>query len=152
LIKPLTSFRFIAAFAVFASHLFYLESFNDTKWIFENIFYEGYLGVTFFFILSGFILTYNYYNKFDELNKTKVKSFLKARIARIYPVYVLTFLIAIPLSIVGILKEPLTSFFVALINLLMLQSFVPISKVYFSYNAPSWSISNEMFFLYYFLF
>ncbi|WP_391120056.1 acyltransferase family protein [Psychrobacillus sp. L3] len=146
MIKPLTSFRFFAALAVFVSHLSFLGNFNETKWIFENIFYEGYLGVTFFFILSGFILTYNYHEKFNEINIAKIKGFLKARIARIYPVYLLTFVIAIPLSLGMIFKEPLIYFSVAIVNLLMLQSFIPVSGVYFSYNGPSWSISDEMFF------
>ena len=146
MIKPLTSFRFFAALAVFLSHLTFLSNFNETEWIFEKIFYEGYLGVTFFFILSGFILTYNYHEKFDEINKEKIKGFLKARIARIYPVYLLTFVIAIPLSIGVILKEPLIYLVVGIINLLMLQSFIPVPSVYFSFNGPSWSISVEMFF------
>lgn len=146
MIKPLTSFRFFAALAVFVSHLAYLSNFNETEWIFEKFFYEGYLGVTFFFILSGFILTYNYYEKFNEINIEKIKVFYKARIARIYPVYLLTFVIAIPLSIGGILKEPLNYLGVGIINLSMLQSFIPVPSVYFSFNGPAWSISVEMFF------
>jgi len=60
MIKPLTSFRFFAALFVFLSHLSLFKEFEETEWLFENILYEGYLGVTFFFILSGFILTFNY--------------------------------------------------------------------------------------------
>lgn len=31
-------------------------------------------------------------------------------------------------------------------NVLLIQSFIPIKEVYFSFNAPSWSISDELFF------
>lgn len=62
MIKPLTSLRFIFAFMVFASHLGFLnksES-NVLHWVYDSVFHEGYIGVSFFFILSGFILAYNY--------------------------------------------------------------------------------------------
>lgn len=146
MIKPLTSFRFIAALAVFGSHLFILQSFEQTKWLFDRILYEGYLGVTFFFILSGFILTYNYYDKIKSLDKSMIKKFYKARIFRIYPVYILTFLISIPIALYNYAEIPLKALVMAIINLGMFQSFVPIKSVYFSFNAPSWSISDEMFF------
>ena len=45
-----------------------------------------------------------------------------------------------------IFNDPLFYIGVALLNIFMLQSYVPIQDVYFSYNAPSWSISNELFF------
>lgn len=147
MIKTLTSLRFFAALTVFSSHLFILQNFNETKWIFERIFYEGYLGVTFFFILSGFILTYSYYEKFKIFTKETYKNFMVARIARIYPVYILTFsLTLIPYILDHINLNPLLLILTGLINVGMLQSFVPISGVYFSFNSPAWSISNEMFF------
>ena len=47
----------------------------------------------FFFILSGFIITYNYEEKLLEKTTTK-RTFWVARIARIYPLHLLTLLIA----------------------------------------------------------
>lgn len=56
-IKPLTSFRFVFAILVFASHLdFVRNASSEMMWLFDNVFYEGYIGVTFFFVLSGFKL------------------------------------------------------------------------------------------------
>jgi peptidoglycan/LPS O-acetylase OafA/YrhL len=49
-IKPLASLRFLFALCVFLSHYAIGE---------KPIFYEGYIGVEFFFILSGFIISYN---------------------------------------------------------------------------------------------
>ncbi|MFA7446480.1 MAG: acyltransferase [Flavobacteriaceae bacterium] len=146
-IKPLTSLRFVFAFMVFVSHLSFLKTSGSEhlKWLYEHIFYEGYIGVSFFFILSGFILSYNYQELFSRENYPKLKFYI-ARIARIYPVHLLTLTMAIPLSW-HILSENIGIwFFRFFANLTLVQSFIPIKAVYFSFNGPSWSIVNEMFF------
>jgi hypothetical protein len=60
MIKPLTTLLF--AFMIFVHHMtFFGKSKSSTlRWIHESILKEGYIGVSFFFILSGFILAYNY--------------------------------------------------------------------------------------------
>ena len=142
MIKPLTSLRFFFAFFVFLSHLTFANTDNNLlQWLQRNVFFEGYLGVSFFFILSGFVLAYSYKEKFLEEKITK-KSFYLARFARIYPLHFITLILAVPIiyfhNSLGI-----SSFF---INLFLLQSFIPKENLFFSFNAPAWSISNEMFF------
>jgi peptidoglycan/LPS O-acetylase OafA/YrhL len=85
---PLTSLRLFLALWVLCRHWFYVY---DSGVQFFNIgfttpfFDRGYLGVDGFFILSGFILAYNYApTPGRPLDR---KAFLVARIARIYPVY-----------------------------------------------------------------
>lgn len=63
----------------------------------SSFFKEGFVGVSFFFVLSGFIIAYNYQKKLSESKMTK-RSFWVARIARIYPLHVLTLLIAAALG------------------------------------------------------
>ena len=116
------------------------------QWLSARVFSEGYAGVTFFFVLSGFILTYNYYDRLATLDRREIKSFFVARFARIYPVHFLTFLISLPLVWDLLFRFPFTSFVKAVLSLLVLQSFVPIYSVYFCYNMPSWSLSDEFFF------
>lgn len=137
MIKPLTSLRFFFAFCVFLSHLSYLKTDKRYEDIFNNVFSEGFLGVSFFFILSGFILSLNYREKFKNKAIT-LKKFYIARFARIYPLYFLTILAAIP----GLYS----TFKILLYNVFLVQSYIPDQKYFFSYNAPSWSISDEMFF------
>jgi peptidoglycan/LPS O-acetylase OafA/YrhL len=93
-------------------------------------------GVSFFFVLSGFIIAYAY-PKLDS--KGAVFSFLAARIARIWPAHFVALLL-----VVALFQLPLDRTFVA--NALLLHAWVPSSLWYFSYNAPSWSISTECFF------
>ncbi len=143
MIKPLTSLRFFFAFMVFLHHLWFLLDENQFLHdLYDNVLKEGFIGVSFFFILSGFVLSYNYYDKFIN-GETKFRQFSLARIARIYPLHLLTLLIAIPLSLGENAISWGTKF---MLHLFLLQSFVPSGDTYFFFNSVSWSISNEMFF------
>lgn len=148
MIKPLTSLRFFFAFMVFLSHIDFSSVEKHSLDQSFNLFYfeEGYIGVSFFFLLSGFILAYNYKQKLLHNLVTK-KEFWIFRFARIYPLHLLTLLLAIPLTIKfmfatswlhGIMKFGL--------NILLMQSFVPYTDFYFSLNDLSWSLSCEFFF------
>ena len=148
MIKPLTSLRFFFAFMVFLSHMEFSSVEAQTFNLSFDIFYfsEGYIGVSFFFILSGFILAFNYKQKFLE-GKVSVKQFWVARVARIYPLHVLTFILVLPITIKFILSQSVSiGILKFLCNILLLQSFVPNADFYFSFNALSWSLSCEMFF------
>lgn len=147
MIKPLTSLRFIFALLVFLSHTgSYLIDNENYKWFYDKFLYEGYLGVSFFFILSGFILALNYKDKF-LLEQTNSIKFWIARVTRICPLYFLTFLISIPVSINFLVQAKLlTIVSVTFSHLFILHSFIPFKVFYFNFNSPSWSISNEMFF------
>jgi len=147
MIKPLTSLRFFFAFFVFLSHTGnYLKNDDGLTYLYTSFFKEGYLGVSFFFILSGFILAYNYQNKFLE-NKITKKNFYIARLARIYPLHLLTLLLSLPLAHNLLFNaNPITVVVVLLSHLTLIQSFFPMEVFYFNLNGPSWSISNEMFF------
>jgi len=138
MIKSLTSFRLFFAVLVFFSHLSFLKNNIKYSQVYEDYFAEGFLGVSFFFILSGFILAYSYQEKLLT-RKVSFRKFFVARVARIYPMHLLTLLIALPLSY--------STFFPNIVyNFFLIQSFVPDESVFFSFNAPSWSISDEMFF------
>lgn len=147
MIKPLTSLRFIFSFMVFASHLDFLEKseLKNLSWFYYSIFQEGYIGVSFFFILSGFILAYNYQDGILKKQKSK-KTFYQARFARIFPLHILTLIISIPLTYRLFIENKSLWLGQAVTNLFLTQSYFPIKSIYFSFNAPSWSISNEMFF------
>ena len=128
MIDVLTSFRFIAAFFVFLHH-----TINSGKGFGER-------GVTYFFILSGFILAYRYYDKFyKRLEAKDVLSFYSSRVSRIYPIHLLTFFMAILFSMIAPSHFYLHN---APANLLLMQSLFP--KDIFTYNPASWSLSVEM--------
>src|SRR5260370_23164286 len=89
-IDSLTGLRFIAASLVFLCHT---HSSSNLP-IFMRIFvFSGYNGVTLFFILSGFVLCYNYYDAFKNQFPPPHKSFFLANFARIYPLHFLVLLL-----------------------------------------------------------
>jgi peptidoglycan/LPS O-acetylase OafA/YrhL len=118
---------------------------------------EGFIGVSFFFILSGFILSLNYDEKLLT-RKVTFREFWVARIARVYPLHLFTLLLAVLLGISA--TETISDFFIDpapsvvtfLSNATLIQSFIPDAAYFFSYNTPSWSISDEMFFYFAFPF
>ncbi|PSB21089.1 hypothetical protein C7B61_01670 [filamentous cyanobacterium CCP1] len=52
----------------------------------------GHVGITLFFVLSGFVIAYNYAPRFQSLRTGSYLKFLWQRLARIYPVHVATLL------------------------------------------------------------
>jgi len=101
----------------------------------------GYSGVSFFFILSGFILTYSHATEW-ELGRGDAKRFWVARFARIYPVYLLSMLFAGYLGFQFFRKPVHILAYIA--DLLMVQSW-SVRMVNF-FHVTAWTISVEMFF------
>lgn len=110
--------------------------------------FEGWLldnGVSLFFVLSGFILTY-VYPSLDT--RIAVWRFWVARIARIWPAHIATLGLCYLLldgdpSRYGIGFDTLA---LGLANILLVHAWIPYVESFFSYNNVSWSISTEAFF------
>ena len=96
--------------------------------------------MSFFFILSGFILVY-VYPSLDRVSD--IRRFWVARFARLWPVHFAAFLL-----LVVLLHKNLS--WRALLNLAMINSWIPFTRCYMSYNWVSWAIATE--FAFYLLF
>ena len=136
-LEQLTGLRYFAALLVFLSHL----TWGGTNTHLATIFGSGYVGVSFFFLLSGFVLSYSYQEKILDHSLSFFK-YVLLRLARLSPLHFLT---ALPFVLFALYKSDL-SFFKLALSIFYLQSWIPSSNYYFSFNAPSWSLSNEMFF------
>lgn len=138
-LEQLTFTRFIAAMAIVIFHFgsgFYPFNFEEISFIVGR----ANLGVSYFFILSGFIMVVAY-NSSGHIN---TGSYLRNRFARIYPVF---FLSIILLFLHTYFFDPNFSWGIAkhaLLNLSLLQAWIP-SKVML-FNGPAWSLSVEVFF------
>lgn len=136
-ISQITFTRFVAAMAIVISH------FNKDLFLYKirfiaDIFLRANVGVSYFFILSGFIMIIAYHRK----EKIGYRDFYRNRVARIYPLYV-----------VGLLLYFVTryydfSFYKTFLYLSGVQSWIPGKALIL--NFPGWSISVE--FLFYLLF
>lgn len=140
MIHSLTSLRLIFALMVFASHCNMISVCFDVP-----VLTEGYVGVSFFFVLSGFVISYSYDERF-RLRAVSAKEFWVARIARIYPLHVLMLLVAAALGTCTLANGFFywVRHFVA--NLFLCQAYIPDSDYYFSFNSPSWSLCCEQLF------
>src|SRR5262245_36021055 len=146
-LPALTALRFLAAAAVLNLHLVAHMPADPLGWV--DQFWWGTAGVTFFFMLSGFILTYNYHDRFRTLKRRGVRDFYAARFARIWPVHLLAFLLLLPLCTDGQLLLSggyMKVRWKAAANLTLTQSFIPSEPWHVAFNSPSWSLSAEWFF------
>jgi peptidoglycan/LPS O-acetylase OafA/YrhL len=100
----------------------------------------GYVFVSFFFLISGFILAYNYA---DRPEPVKAIDFWVARFSRLYPVYLLTLLISIPMLLTEHQVRGAQSFWIgAIATPLLLQGFFPTIATF--WMTVSWTLSCEV--------
>ncbi|MGW0481088.1 acyltransferase family protein [Nonomuraea sp. NPDC003214] len=149
-LPALTGLRIIAALLVFMSHVVYpMTSGNQNPatpysddgitqtlvWLF---FPGGYIGVSFFFILSGFVITWSWQPG------GRATSFWRRRAVKILPNHAVTWGLAMLLFAASF--TPLWG----LPNLFLVNSFSPDPNLWGGANMPAWSLSSEM--LFYLLF
>ena len=148
-LPALTSLRFFAAFHVVMFHLYTMHILEGGGF-YRKLASVGYVGVSLFFVLSGFILVYTYAGR--EWTKGE---FWRARFARIYPAYLFSLVITGPsfFYVCIKLKDMDIPFFAwfkthlavcATLVPLLLQAWVPNAAL--AWNAPAWSLSVEAFF------
>jgi peptidoglycan/LPS O-acetylase OafA/YrhL len=141
-INALTGLRGIAASWVLIYHSYRLTEDLDAAARAPMAFLgaAGYLGVDIFFVLSGFVIAYNYAHKDLHTSWSQYGSYLWKRLARLYPVHIAAlvfFAVTLPLheansdqSLLGLVK-----------TLTLTHAWdLPVPKIW---AAPSWSISAE---------
>ena len=136
-LKCYQGLRGIAFLLIFVSHCTFSINAQGTN----STAYFGAFGVSLFIALSGFLTVYNHY----ETDDLSVKKQITKTIKKVYPLHLLTFLIAIPFSIKELIKPSINAWIKFFINLSLIQSWIPKSSVYFSYNAVSWYLSTYLF-------
>ncbi len=105
----------------------------------------GAVAVSVFFILSGFILSYNYLDHDFRQGETR-RGFWIARFARIYPVYLFGLILAAPkfFSGLSVSQDPVGSGLKVVAAVTLTQAWIPDFAL--AWNAPGWSLSTEAFF------
>jgi len=131
-LDSLTGLRFYAAFAVLLCHA--VPRFAPIP-VLSELAEIGAVGVGFFFVLSGFILAWTW------RPTDRKRDFWVKRFARIYPLHLMTLLVAVLLS-AGVGAYNWTS---VVLSVPLLQAWGP-EFWRAGGNGPSWSLSVEMFF------
>jgi peptidoglycan/LPS O-acetylase OafA/YrhL len=145
-LPAITSLRFFAAFHVALFHMNEMGAITGPAWL-KGFAAIGYVGVSFFFVLSGFILVYTYADRDIVWGE-----FWQTRFARIYPAYLFSLVLSFPFFYFGALKMHVPFFafaeqhfaLSAVLVVLLLQAWLPPAAL--AWNAVAWSLSVEAFF------
>ena len=130
MIKSFTSLRGIFILFIFFHHCLDLYPGGGT------------LAVAFFFILGGFGLTLGYKDRVMS-SLFNIRQYFTKRVIKFYPLHLVCLLAALPLALPSFsVKQVL----VLVINAALLQSWIPIKGVNFSFNGVSWYLADTMFF------
>jgi peptidoglycan/LPS O-acetylase OafA/YrhL len=149
-LEALSAIRFFAAFSI---ALYHFGCFNGLCWAPHQVRYLaslGYVAVTFFFVLSGFVLVYRYAK--TGLN---LQQFWRRRLVRIYPLYLFSLMLSAQIffgRVANLGNEvPFLTWFsqhlgsTVVLVLSMCQAWVPLAAL--AWNGPAWFISDLIFFL-----
>ena len=153
-IPALTGLRFVAAFSVLVSHsigaLIHFPGRAPDWYIFLSCLSS--IGMPLFFVLSGFVIHYNYSNLIERRGFHEVANFFIARFARLYPLFVMCLLFDLSFK-AGYVQFPANTWNVIPFYLTLTQSwlYVPFDNhsLIFQFGLMpqvSWSISTEWFF------
>lgn len=138
-LDQLTFTRYIAALTVVFFH-FGQQAFPATHAWWHPVVTAGPIAVSFFFVLSGFIMAVAYYQPQAQAFQFNKGKYWLARFARIYPVYLLALVLMILANLKTDGRDPLAIG----LSLSMLQAWIPGYAMVL--NSPGWSLSVEALF------
>ena len=142
-LRALTGVRGIAAWFVVLYHI--RLSISGLPTGLRDIFAKGYLAVDFFFLLSGFVIWLTWSDRLRTGGRASIPRFLQKRIARIWPLHLVTLGGAVALAL--LLRatgrsDPQFVFPELPLHILLLQNWG--FTHHLAWNDPAWSISAEL--------
>jgi peptidoglycan/LPS O-acetylase OafA/YrhL len=139
-LPALTGLRAFAALNIVFFH------FSNPKWFgpFAPIVDNGYTSVSFFLLLSGFVLAYNYSERAQQ-GKLSTREFWIARLSRLYPVYLFALLMSTGMLMQEWHARSHAQFAAGVaLTPLLLQGWSPSLSTF--WNTPAWTMCTEAFF------
>ena len=143
-LNALTGLRSFAAINIVFFH------FSNPQWFgfLAPVVNAGYASVSFFILLSGFVLGYKYADRARDGQLDRVR-FWKARFTRLYPIYLLSLLLSWRMVAVEYRAHTHAMFWTGMVlSPLLLQGWIPSIATFL--NTPAWTMPAESF--YYVLF
>ncbi len=151
-LRALNGLRFFAAMAIVCFHYApSAQSYACLPGFVHSWVLSGPIALPFFYILSGFVLSHSHLARLPQSAEAR-RSFWLARVARLYPVYLVALFLFLPMACLKYLHHgppdgPREFWLGGGLSLVALQAWTPLSQ---TWNGPAWSLSVEAFF--YFLF
>lgn len=157
-LPALTGIRFFAIFHIFLFHLWsiydmdkpegferLIASFDGLPEVVVTFLSHGWMSTSFFFLLSGFILSYLYWSPDGSLATDK-KRFWLMRLSRLYPIHIIALLITVPLTLPMLLGQDMglgRVILSGLATLTLTQAWYPPWVPVWSW--PTWALSALVF-------
>lgn len=144
-ILQLEGMRFIMCCIIMMSHFEFLKESNLVGEIYEKFFHNATMAVDYFFMLSGFGICLSK-KRFDRTLKGRL-NFAINKVKKIYPIYIISLIIAIPISVCILLdydvffKALLKIIFLFGIDLSLLQSLFGMTYFSHAINGVCWFMS-----------
>ncbi|MER7763281.1 acyltransferase [Streptomyces sp. NPDC097619] len=141
LLPSLTSLRFFVAVTIFLFHATGYVLFTSPqvgKNLLDLVTMGGWAGMSFFFMLSGFVLTW------VSRPGDSTLTFWRRRLVRVFPNHLLMFGVTAILgaTVLGAVFDGTAAVF----NVLLLQAWSPDLNIRIGFNSVSWSLSAELLF------
>ena len=143
-LDALTGIRGIAAWAVVFYHIRGSLTALMPQWMIGWM-SRGYLAVDLFFVLSGFVIWYNYAERIATGGQRAVRLFLWRRFARVWPLHgaVLGAFVALALMLAATGRDTAAYPWAELpLHVLLIQNWGLTDDL--AWNHPAWSISTEL--------
>ncbi len=157
-LDALTGLRYIAALTILLAHTSHIlphDQFPKYTAIMGNLWL---IGMPLFFVLSGFLMTYNYTAQFQKSWFLTTWKFYAARIARIYPVYLIALFLSLgymgaffhelkdrPVDVCRGMERVLT-LTQSWSNFMLFEGHLQPRPIAYAYLGVGWSVSVEAFF------
>src|SRR5438128_9980059 len=145
--RPTNRFEGLDGWRGIGACLVVLFRFHGYSPIYTNaVVRNSYLFVDFFFVLSGFVIAWNYSDRLDSW--PGVRKFLILRLGRVYPLHLFMLLCFVAWETLRLLSHTEGTFTgpnspsAVISNLFLVQSLGLHDSL--TWNGPSWSISTEM--------
>jgi len=139
-LPALSGLRAFSAMNIVFFHFFNPQWFGP----FAPIVDSGYTSVSFFLLLSGFVLAYNYSDRAQK-GQLKTKNFWIARVSRLYPIYLVALLVSAGMLMAEWRARSHAEFALGVVlTPLMMQGWSPSLSTF--WNTPAWTMCTEAFF------
>ena len=141
-LEPLTGLRAVAAYSVLIAHAISVSFLKDVPAELSQFSSRlAWFGMSLFFVLSGFVIHYNYAEGFRTKPLGRATwDFFAARFARLYPLYAVSIFVSLPHIP---MPDERSSIVVLFSYLTLTQAWNNVPMAVF---APAWSVSTECFF------
>jgi len=139
-LKALTGLRCFAAVNIVLFH------FSNPQWFgfLAPVVNAGYASVSYFILLSGFVMAYNYSAR-ARAGQLDVVRYYKARFTRLYPIYLLSLILAWRVIPMEWAAHTHGMFWAGMVlSPLLLQGWIPEIATFL--NTPAWTMSAESFY------